>query len=474
MTGFFLMIRWRTSYYSDLLRDLTMQTPTLFMHVHDPLLASNLLSLEGVRQFQLNVSHQQKSWLDQLSHAQCDVALIEVNDSHDVALKALINSRTLHQTEFLFFSKGQPDTVLDNLMRKGAGFHYRAPFDFTLVESSLMAIFDERNQTQTPACQQTSYLDQFGLLVGSSPSMHALYQTIRKVAGTQANAFIMGESGTGKELIANTLHVFSQRAEGPFVAINCGAFSSELIDSELFGHVKGAFTGAQKNHKGVFEQAEGGTLFLDEVTEMPYEQQVKLLRVLESSEYKPVGAQSVKKANVRILAATNRIPDDVIRNGTFREDLYFRLAQFPIMAPRLRDRDGDACGLAQHFLAYQNSKDGQHKSFSEQSLEKIRDYHWPGNVRELKHAIQRAYILADTSIDPAHLIIDGLQRQKKHHAASGIPIGMRLDDIEKIAILKTLQKNHGNKTDTALQLGISIKTLYNKLDKFENARASVA
>jgi DNA-binding NtrC family response regulator len=438
------------------------------MHIQDPLLASNLLSLNGVRQYELNISHQDENWLGQLSIAKCDVALIEVTSLHDVALEELINSPVLYQTEFLFFSKGKPDPILDRLMHKGAGFHYRAPYNLKLIESSLEEVFCELNRSHEDICTQTSYLDQFGLLVGSSVAMHSLYRTIRKVAATKANAFIMGESGTGKELIANTLHVFSQRAEGPFVAINCGALSPELIDSELFGHVKGAFTGAHKDHQGVFEQAEGGTLFLDEVTEMPYEHQVKLLRVLESGEYKPVGAQQVKMANVRIVAATNRTLSDAIRDEVFREDLYFRLAQFPIMVPKLRDREGDACGLAQHFLAYRNVQDGQHKQFSAKSLEKINNYTWPGNVRELKHAIERAYILADHTIHPEHLITNNLSDQTKADKTSGIPMGMRLDDIEKIAILKTLKNNDGNKTDTANQLGISIKTLYNKLDKYEH------
>jgi len=445
-----------------------MSSPKLFMHVQDPSLASTLLAIKSVRQYELNISQQDENWLDQLVTAQCDVALIEVSSLHDSALKELINSPILYQTEFLFFSQGEPDPILDKLMNKGAGFHYRAPFNLKLIESSLEEIFCELNFTQELISTQTSYLDQFGLLVGSSTAMHSLYRTIRKVATTKANTFIMGESGTGKELIANTLHVFSQRAKGPFVAINCGALSPELMDSELFGHVKGAFTGAHKDHQGVFEQAEGGTLFLDEVTEMPYEHQVKLLRVLESGEYKPVGAQQVKIANVRIIAATNRVLGDAIRDEIFREDLYFRLAQFPIIVPTLRDRDGDACGLAQHFLAYRNTQDGQRKQFSAQSLEKISHYTWPGNVRELKHAIERAYILADNMIYPEHLITNDLNQQVETDKAAGIPIGMRLDDIEKIAILKTLRKNDGNKTDTANQLGISIKTLYNKLDKYDN------
>jgi DNA-binding NtrC family response regulator len=445
-----------------------MPSPKLFMHIQDPLLASNLLSLKSLCQYELNISQQTENWLEQLIQTQCDIALIEVDSLHDSALKELIDSPVLCQTEFLFFSKGNPDPILDHLMKKGAGFHYRAPYHFQLIDSSLEEIFRELNLTKESINIETSYLDQFGLLVGSSPAMHSLYRTIRKVAVTKANVFIIGESGTGKELVANTLHVFSPRAEAPFVAINCGALSPELIDSELFGHVKGAFTGAHKDHQGVFEQAEGGTLFLDEVTEMPYEHQVKLLRVLESGEYKPVGAQQVKIANVRIVAATNRIPSDAIQSEIFREDLYFRLAQFPIFVPKLKDREGDACGLAQHFLAYRNAQDGQQKQLSSSSLDKISHYHWPGNVRELKHAIERAYILADKVIHPEHLITNDANRHTEEDQTAGIPIGMRLEEIEKIAILKTLKNNEGNRSDTAHQLGISIKTLYNKLDKYEN------
>ncbi|MEO9274786.1 sigma 54-interacting transcriptional regulator [Marinomonas sp. 5E14-1] len=221
------------------------------------------------------------------------MALIEAGSCHDSVLKELINRPILCQTEFIFFSTESPNPTLDHLIKKDAGFHYRAPYHFSLIDSSLQEIFCELNLTKESTNVQTSYLDQFRLLVGSSASMHSLYRTI--------------------------------------------------------GH---------KDHQGVFEQAEGGTLFLDEVTEMPYEHQVKLLRVLESSEYKTVGSQHVKIANVRIIAATNRIPSEAIHSEIFRDDLYFRLAQFPIYASKLRDKEGDVFGLAQYFLAYRNNQDG--------------------------------------------------------------------------------------------------------------------
>lgn len=449
-----------------------MPSPKLFMHTRDPLLASALLGLSGVRQFELAISNQTDSWLEQLDHSGCQVAIIEVDNLNDKALANLAKSELLQSVEFLFFSRGEPDPMLDNLMNKGAGFHYRAPFNYALVNSSLEESYKELEVKTNQQQGSASYLDQFCLLLGSSTAMHALYRTIRKVAVTKANAFIIGESGAGKELVANSLHVFSERSNQPFVAVNCGALSPELIDSELFGHVKGAFTGAHKDHVGVFEQAKGGTLFLDEITEMPYEHQVKLLRVLESGEYKPVGSQTIKMADVRVIAATNRSPQEAIAEEVFREDLYFRLAQFPIDVPPLRDRDDDACGLAQHFLTYRNKQEDTQKQLSEACLTKIRDYPWPGNVRELKHAIERAYIMADDIIQAEDLITHGLSQKPSLDKESNIPHGMRLDDLEKIAITQTLKHNAGNKTDTAQQLGISVKTLYNKLDKYENANLS--
>lgn len=438
--------------------------PKLFLQIQQPELASELLALSSLQQFELNISQQGHSWLAQLIESQCDLAIIEANADQQEQLEALSQHPILDKVQCIFLSQGEPSMIMDQLMRQGAGVHYRAPFNFSQLEANLSELFwslDPAPQTPSP---QSSYLDQFGLLVGSSPCMHQLYRTLRKVAASDANTFLIGESGTGKELVANTLHLFSQRSDAPFIAVNCAALSPELIDSELFGHVKGAFTGAHKDHIGVFEQAEGGTLFLDEVTEMPYEHQAKLLRVLESGEYRPVGSQSFKQANVRVVAATNRTPKDAIEEEKFREDLYFRLAHFPIQVPPLRNRQGDAVGLAQHFLAYRNTQDQTNKTLSDQAINKIAEYNWPGNVRELKHTIERAFILAEQTILAEHIVTDGLT--DTNDAQQQIPAGIPLEDIEKMAILNTLAENQGNRNDTAQQLGISVKTLYNKLDKY--------
>ena len=443
-----------------------MTQPVLFLHLQDAELTSQLLRSDVVRRFVIYKSQSDQCWVEQLLRQRCDLAFIEVDNTEAAQYELLQQSNRLAEIDFILISKGIPDLAVDHLMRSGAGYHFRQPLDLAAVLDAVQDFYQQLSSVTVKRKVQSSDLDQFGLLVGSSAAMLRLYKTVRKVAVTEANVLIVGESGTGKELVANTLHLASHRADQSFVAINCGALSSELIDSELFGHVKGSFTGALRDHQGVFAQAEHGTLFLDEVTEMPLEQQVKLLRVLESSEYRPVGSDKVCRANVRVIAATNRDPLQAVADGVLREDLYFRLSQFPVKVPALREREGDISGLAQHFLAYCNAREQQQKQLSDAALTVIRRHSWPGNVRELKHAVERAFILADRLIEPEHLLLE----RATPTVAADIPADMPLDELEKAAILAALERNGGNKTDTAEQLGISVKTLYNKLEKYQQQR----
>lgn len=447
-----------------------MARPTLFYHLQDLGAEQALIQLDGALAFNKLRSVDDSPWLAQLEANHVDVAVIEFPLLSREDYQGLMENAAMSGIEFIFLSDGQPNPNLDKLMSQYAGYHFRQPYDMTLI-SEILGDFAQHlvSSSLNRPRPFSSELDQYGLLVGSSIVMHKLYRTIRRVSVTDSNVLIIGESGVGKELVANTIHLASPRTNEPFIAINCGALSPELVDSELFGHVKGAFTGASRDHKGVFEQAEGGTLFLDEVAEMPIEHQVKLLRVLENSEYRPVGSDKVQRANVRIVAATNRDPILAMDAGLFREDLYFRLAQFPIRVPSLRERGEDIIGLARHFLAFRNVAEKQSKSFSEDSIGTIAAHPWAGNVRELKYAIERAYILADQEILPSHLQLELI---RESYAAGEervvIPQGMRLDDLEKIAIYQALETSQGNKTDTAEQLGISVKTLYNKLNKYEH------
>lgn len=310
----------------------------------------------------------------------------------------------------------------------------------------------------------TSERDHFAGLIGRSPPMRRLFDQIRKVAPTGASVLLVGESGTGKEMVARALHETSRRAQEPFVAVNCGGIPESLIEAELFGFERGSFTGAQRAHAGHFERAGRGTLFLDEITEMPPEMQVKLLRVLESRKLRRVGGDREIEFDCRVIAATNRDPQLAVNEGRLRSDLLYRLAGFPLTMPPLRDREGDALLLAQHFLGDLNAAHGTWKQLSSDSLRWIATHSWPGNVRELANAIQRAFILADDEIDvrAATLTPKSAPVTDDAHMVR-VPIGTSLADAERWIVLATLKQCGGNKTRAAATLGLSLKTLYNRL-----------
>ncbi len=443
-----------------------MANPSVFIHIETQEQKALLESIALLQQFDVVQSDSRDTLVAELSECAPELAIIEADHLSASQHGALQNAEIAHQSDFIFLSQGEPNPFIDALMKKGAGIHCRAPIDTQLIEEVCQETLEDFvSSSKKGQAVKTSQLDQFGLLVGSSSAMHKLYRAIRRGAKSLANVLIVGESGAGKELVANTIHLVSERADKPFIAVNCGALSPELIDSELFGHTKGAFTGAVSDHVGVFEQAKGGTLFLDEVTEMPIEHQVKLLRVLETGDYKPVGSEETLKTDVRIVAATNRDPQQAVQDGILREDVYFRLAHFPITVPPLRERGDDILGLAEHFIAYRNAKESRQLRFSSDALKAIAAHAWPGNVRELKHVIERAAILADEQITEAHLVLDTPVTELGSQLT--VPPGMSLEDIEREAITQTLAENDGNKTITAQQLGISVKTLYNKLDKYQ-------
>jgi DNA-binding NtrC family response regulator len=316
-----------------------------------------------------------------------------------------------------------------------------------------------------PKPHKPEKLQSFGLLYGSSPAMHAVYDLIGRVAQTDATVLIVGESGSGKELVANTIHRMGARAKQPFVAVNCGAIPATLIEAELFGYEKGAFTGAAKTHRGYLERASGGTLFLDEITEMPLEMQVRLLRVLETRTFCRVGGDQEIRAEARIMAATNRDPATAVADNFLREDLMYRLAVFPINLPPLRARGDDVELLARHFLAELNLAAGASKTLSKASLALLRTHPWPGNVRELKNCVQRAFILCDDEVE-----LQGLAPVNRSAASDGsclrFSIGTPLAVMEKKTIFATLEHCSGNKRRAAEVLGVSLKTLYNRLAEY--------
>lgn len=324
-------------------------------------------------------------------------------------------------------------------------------------------IYGMRATGGTPAMTRKSMPSRQRLMVGSSAAMQSLFAQIDRVASTDATVLLEGESGTGKELIALEIHQDSQRHARNFVAVNCGAIPGSLIEAMLFGHEKGSFTGAARLHTGYFEHASGGTLFLDEITEMPADMQVKLLRVLECGRFHRVGGSDEINVDVRLIAATNRSLQQAVAEGNLRKDLMYRLAVFPIRVPPLRERGDDDELLAQHFLNELNQSADTKKYLTRRSLERIRNYHWPGNVRELKNMIHRAYILSSEAIaldEPASI---STRRFVLTNGVLNFPVGMPLADAQREIILATLRHFSGNKRQTAEVLGISLKTLYNRL-----------
>ncbi len=310
-------------------------------------------------------------------------------------------------------------------------------------------------------------LGKFGKLIGVSAPMQKVYDAIARVAPTPTTVLITGETGTGKEVIAETIHNMSRRKNEPFVPVNCGAIPAELIESEMFGHEKGSFTGAVRDHRGYFERADGGTLFLDEITEMPLELQVKLLRILETGKLMRVGSQKSIETDVRIIAATNRAPADAVQAGKLREDLFYRLNVFPISAPPLRERSVDIELLARHFLDEANREEGTSMKFAVSVLEKLRMHDWPGNVRELKNTVQRMRIMASGEvIDAAHMSQEekGAVKTTRPANSDGL-VGLSLAEVERRVILATLER-YKTREEAAQILGISLKTLYNRLHEY--------
>ncbi|MES2354874.1 MAG: sigma-54 dependent transcriptional regulator [Pseudomonadota bacterium] len=309
----------------------------------------------------------------------------------------------------------------------------------------------------------------FGQLIGVSPAMQKVYDRIARVSSTGVTVLIEGESGTGKELVAATIHSLSRRRNKPFLAVNCGAISPQLIESEMFGHEKGSFTGANRQHLGYFERAHGGTLFLDEITEMPMELQVKLLRVLEAGSFMRVGSDQQVDVDVRVIAATNRIPAEAVAQGKLREDLLYRLQVFPLQLPPLRDRKEDIEVLANNFLGEMNKTESSEKKLAPTAIERLCTYHWAGNVRELKNVVHRAFIMAEGNIIESSCLPEYLEIPRADTGPTvSVRVGSRLSDAERKIILATLDQCGGVRAVAADVLGISLKTLYNRLREYRS------
>jgi DNA-binding NtrC family response regulator len=400
-----------------------------------------------------------------------DAALVDLSLPDGSGLDLIGHGETLGQPEFVVVTGDTTAETAVSALRRGALDYLTKPVDRSRLRSVLTNLQRTRalKGDVSDLRDHLRELGRFGALVGRSEAMQNVYTLIQRVAPADAAVLVTGESGTGKELVAQSIHRLSNRRASPFLAVNCGAVSPTLIESELFGHEKGSFTGADRRRLGFFERADGGTLFLDEITEMPLDLQVKLLRVLEAKAVTRVGATEAIPIDVRIVAASNRDPFEAVKKGTLREDLLYRLNVFPIELPPLRKRGGDVALLAQHFLDQLNAKQGTAKRFTPRALARMQDAPWPGNVRELKNVVERAVILANESID-----LDALPTVKATGPSGEVEdntlrvtIGSTLADVERRLILSTLEAFDGHKGRTAEALGISLKTLYNRLNIYQ-------
>jgi DNA-binding NtrC family response regulator len=435
---------------------------------------ATLVELEG---FEVRVARSLAKARVVLEAWQPDVVLSDLVLGDGRGTEILVELRDEPSVEVILITgNASVDTAVEAL-RSGAYDYLTKPVNEPRLKTLLANVGRTRalKQEITSLRGELRRLGRFGSMVGTSKTMQAVYDLLERVAPTDATVLIVGESGTGKELAANTVHRLSRRKKKPFLAVNCGAVAANLIESELFGHEKGAFTGAERQHLGYFEQANGGTLFLDEVTEMPPELQVKLLRVLETHKVTRVGSTEAIDVDVRIVGATNREPEKAVADGQLREDLFYRLNVFPISMPALRQRKGDVELLAEHFIEHLSAENSHKKRFTEEALTALAAHPWPGNVRELRNAVQRAYIVADDEVTTDCLPAE-IAGGHRPLLGGGLELrpGMSIPEVERKLIEITLEDLDGDKKRAAEMLGISLKTLYNRLNAYAEEDESQA
>ncbi len=374
-------------------------------------------------------------------------------------------------TFILLTAQGTVDSAVDAI-KDGAYDYLSKPVDPQRLQILLQKAVERQETLREVRHLRRQLREQgaFGRIIGNSPGIRTVYRVIEQSAPTSASVLIAGESGTGKELIAQTIHELSPRATFPFVAINCAAIPETLLESEIFGHEKGAFTGATDRRTGVFELAHRGTLFLDEIAEMTPATQVKLLRVLQERTFRRLGGRQEISVDVRVIAATNVVPQDAVNNGKLREDLFYRLNVFALDLPPLRARREDIPLLVQSFLNEFNKTNGKAvRAVDQEAMYILERYPWPGNIRELRNVIERATILADREfIEPKHLPPTLVARGEESLPTLTISPGTTVDEAERRLIILTLDHTRNNKTRAAEILGISLKTLHNKLNRMKD------
>ena len=403
--------------------------------------------------------------LASFTEAQPDVILLDLvlPDGDGMELLPQIKKHW-PDTEVIVLTGHATFDVAVEATKRGAYHFQNKPFDQKILLLSVERALEHRrlNQEASSLRKALDTMSGGSSPIFQSPGMKAVVRAIERVAPSDVSILITGESGTGKEVVADLIHNLSPRNKGPLIKINCAALPRELIESELFGSVKGAFTGANVDREGLFRQAEGGTLLLDEISEMPIDTQSKLLRVLQEKEVRPVGGRASYKTDCRIIAATNRPPEEALKSGKLREDLYYRISAISVHLPPLRERREDIIPLANAFLKRYDAQAGRNLTgFTPLATEALRSFDWPGNVRQLQNEIQRAVLMCEGSqIDDHDLSVTAATQAK------GSPDLTLMEAMERNAILQMLKDTNGNKLETAKRLGIGRQTLYNKIKMY--------
>ena len=428
--------------------------------------------------FRVQVAEDGKRALELVESYEPHILLLDLRLPQKDGIQVLseLREKGLQVPTVMISGEGEiPDAV--QAIKLGAYDYLRKPVDpshlrLLLNNLSTHLTVSEENQRLR---RRLINAGQLGPMIGQSLAMRRVMSLIEQVAPSSASVIIIGESGTGKELVARTIHELSPRHGGPYVAINCAAMPETLMESELFGHERGAFTGADRRREGCFELANGGTLLLDEIGEMKPELQAKLLRVLEESKLRRLGGSTEVTVDVRVLAATNRNLDVSIKEGRFREDLYYRLNVFAIELPALCERAEDVPGLVDHFLGELKQPEGKNiTGVDAECLEVLKSYRWPGNVRQLRNVIERALIVSRGPLITVADLPPDMKRTTGSSSSFELRLGMSLDDVERELIMRTIDFTGGNKSRAAEVLGISLKTLYNRLERYQGKDAQEA
>ncbi len=456
-------------------RDLSIKPGRILIVDDDRAMCQLLIDLLGEEGYETGVAYDGESALEKYRTARFDLTITDLMMPKMKGIELVTRLREIDSGALvlLITAFGTIESAVE-AMRAGA-FHYvTKPFHNDEILLQVKRAIEQKSLREELRRLRTEVQarDRFQNIIGQSAAMQRILEVVGQVSDLHANILIEGESGTGKELIARAIHSASARAAGPYVPINCAAIPETLLESELFGYVRGAFTDARKDRRGLFQEASGGVLFLDEISEIPLTLQAKLLRILEDKEVRPLGANQVEKVDTRVLSASNRSLDEQVRAGKFRQDLYYRLNVIRIELPPLRQRSEDIPLLVNHFIdKFAESAKRVIKGIDPAALTVLQSHDWPGNIRELEHVLERAVLLGkDDTVG-----LDDLPQPMIAHSERGFVAGqavakqLTLRDLEREYIGKVLETTHGNKTEAARILGVDRTTLYRKLEEYKIA-----